>query len=165
MKKYSGAVRVSLLLLTVFLLGSCQKSKDTTPVYYNLTTVYENPLPDPVTIQYLNGTIDAKGDTTILYEFDKITIDPNSSTQIMQAICVKGCPEPGTMVPNMARITIGSQQRTDVDRKYILSHDPDPTINDTINIFNEKQWSVSKMNSGDMIRIYKLTQDDYLRTK
>lgn len=165
MKNYSGAVRVCLLLLTIFLLGSCQKGKDATPVYYNLTTVYENPLPDPVTIQYLNGTVDAKGDTTIRYEFDKITVDPNSSTQIMQVICAKGCAETSTMVPNMARITIGNRQRMDVDHRYILSRNADPSLNDSINIFNETQWSASKMNSGDRIRIYKMTQNDYLTTK
>ncbi|MBO9618191.1 MAG: hypothetical protein J7539_04060 [Niabella sp.] len=158
--KSSAAIPFFIMLLA--LMMGCQKNKEAAPGSYQLITVYENPLPDPVTIQFLNGSISAKGDTLIQYEFGTITIDPNSSTQVMQDICLKDCPgQPLMIQPNMAKITIGSRQRTDIDYNTISGSIP----RDSINIFNKLRWSVSRMSTGQVIKIYKITQGDYFKIK
>ncbi|AHF17546.1 hypothetical protein [Niabella soli] len=165
MKNDNVAIPFLFVFLALWVCTGCQKNKDAAPGSYQLITIYENPLPDPVTIQFINGSITPKGDTLIRYEFDKIMIDPNSSTQIMQDVCLKDCPDKKTMVePNMAKITIGNRQRTDVDYNVVPLNNA-AAHTDSINIFNKLHWSVSRMNTGQVIKIYKIIQGEYFNTK
>ncbi|MCF3111701.1 hypothetical protein LL912_23135 [Niabella sp. CC-SYL272] len=158
------------LLLALGIAGTmagCQKNGDSTPDGYTRTTIFENPLPEPVTIQYFTARISPKGDTTILFSGEKIIVDANSSTQVVETICLKDCaPHLSPPVLNMARITIGDRQKTDVNCNATPSGKPIPDCGkDPSNIFNESLWSVTKESSGDVLKTYTFNAADYSKTR
>lgn len=158
------------LLLVLCIAGSitgCQKNGDSTPDGYIRTTIFENPLPEPVTIQYFNARISPEGDTAILFSGQKILVDANSSTQVVETICLKDCaPQLNPPVLNMARITIGDRQKTDINCNASLSGNPIPDCGkDPSNIFNEALWSVTKKHSGDVLKTYTFNPLDYSKAR
>ncbi|MCD2425885.1 hypothetical protein LQ567_24085 [Niabella pedocola] len=138
------------------MITGCQKNGDSTPDGYIRTTIFENPLPEPVTVQYFNARISPNGDTTILFSGQKILIDANSSTQVVETVCLKDCaPQFTPPVLNMARITIGDVQKIVINCNTTPSGTPIPDCGkDPSNIFNEALWSVTKKSSGDVLKTY-----------
>ncbi|MGJ7032230.1 hypothetical protein [Niabella hirudinis] len=156
----SGFRYIKLLVLWSIagIVTGCQKNGESTPGQYTLTTIFENPLPEAVTIQYFNARIKPNGDTTVLFSGEKILVDANSSTQVVETICLKDCP-PHIASPefNMARVTIGDKQKTDINCKLFSSDAAAAHCEaDPYNIFNEAQWSVTKKSSGDLLKTYTL---------
>ncbi|MBZ4190460.1 hypothetical protein [Niabella beijingensis] len=154
-------IRFLLILSAAGFLAGCQKNGDSTPSSYTLTTIYENPLPEPVSIQYMSGRINPEGDTTILLTGEKILVDANSSTQVVETICLKDCPPSSVLLPfNIAKIIIGEKQRTAVNCSLMPAAAGAPACSDTSNIFNIARWSVSSKNPGEMLKTYTLTNQD-----
>ncbi|SDB99743.1 hypothetical protein [Niabella drilacis] len=154
----SRYIKLLVLLSIAGLVAGCQKNGDSAPGQYTLTTIFENPLPESVSIQYFNARVNPNGDTTILFSGEKILVDANSSTQVVEVICLKDC-APSRIPPvfNMAHITIGDKQRTDINCNLVSSGTAIPDCGkDPSNIFNEASWSVTKKNSGDLLKTYTL---------
>lgn len=156
-------IKLLFILWIAGMAAGCQKNGDSTPDKYTQTTIFENPLPEPVTIQYLNARTRPGGDTTFILLGEKIIVDANSSTQIVETICLKDCaPHLIPPVPNMARITIGDKQKTDINCHLLPAPSAQPDCGkDIANIFNETRWSVTRKNSGDVLKTITLNQFDY----
>ena len=164
----NGFRYIQLLMLfgVAGMVTGCQKNGDSAPGKYTLTTIFENPLPEAVTVQYFNARVNPGGDTTILFSGEKILVDANSSTQVVETICLKDCaPNLTPPVFNMARITIGDKQKTEINCNLIPSGTVPDCGQDPSNIFNEALWSVTKKSSGDILKTYTLNQLDYNTVK